>query len=422
MHKQKASRMTLRGIILLLSFTGILAAKDPVIYFTYLFNWNLNHAGAPVSGIPMLVEQGHVPLLDLFEKHDRWTTQFYFSGFTSNYLQEHYPQVVDRVKQGNRQGRYEIGAYKYSHLILNLAPYDNIVHQLQAGMAVDRRVWGIKTHSLFLPENAFDVTLPHIMPKVGIEWLALYKEIVPEFADEIFYPPTVIVEGIDDTKATAIFCSHYLERGSVEELKAQLDGLYATLKEKGIEEHFVALKGDAEALYFASRSILNRQQGQAYKAGDRLPELPAMAEMDARLGMIENLPYAQFMTMSEYIKKHPPTETLPAENISLRADFGRWISGGGVERLNILTNEARVEISSATYTIDLAEKLGLDVKEARQLLDQAWEQLMLSEGADGRATNPPASRMIFVATAAVKAKELAQASAQAIKKKKKFGF
>lgn len=422
MSKQKPSGISLRGVILVLSFITVLLAKDPVIYFTYLFNWNLNHAGAPVTGIPVLVEQGHIPLLELFEKHDRWATQFYFSGFTSDYLQEHYPHVVARVKAGNQQGRYEIGTYKHTHLILNLTPYDNIVHQLQAGMEIDQRVWGLKPTSLFLPENAWDVTLPHIMPKVGIEWIALYKEIVPAFADEMFYPPTMIVEGIDDTKATAVFCSHYLERGSVEELKAKLDGLYATLKKKGVEEHFVALKGDAEALYFASLSRLNRQHGNAYKPGDRLPELPAVKEMDAKLAMIENLPYARFITMGEYIKKHPPTETLPAENISLSADFGKWLRGGGVERLNILTNEARMEISNATYTIDLAEKLGLDVTEARQLLDQAWHQLMLSEGADGRATNPPASRMIFVATAAVKAKELAQVAAKTIKKKKRFGF
>ena len=92
----------------------------------------------------------------------------------------------------------------------------------------------------------------------------------------------------------------------------------------------------------------------------------------------------QFMTMEEWLKKHPPEITIPNEEISMAADFTNWIRNNGVERINILTDEARMEVSNATYSIILAEKLGLNVNESQKLLEQAKYQLMLSEGADGR--------------------------------------
>ncbi len=408
---------------LCLGFARSSLAADPVIYFTYLFNWNLNHAGAPVDAIPALVEQGYVSLLGVFEKHDRWRTQFFYSGFTSDYLKEHYPDAVERIKQGQADGRYEIGTYTLSHPILNLTPYTSLVKQFKTGMVYDQNAWGLQTYSLFLPEAAWDPTLPQAMAEAGIRWIAIYKDLIPKYQDKLYYPATVFVEGINNTKATVVFATNTIDRGkSVAELKHTLDSLYQDLKAAGIEEHFISLKGDAEFLYFGSRRIVNRTTGAAYKTGDLLPELPAIPAFEEKLTMIENLPYARFMTMGEYLAKHPPTVTIPTEDIALGAEFGRWLQGRGVERTNILTNEARMEVSNASYVIDLAEKMGLEVADARKLLDQAWIQLMFAEGADGRATNPPASRIMYVTEAAVNATKLAQQAADAIGARKRGLF
>jgi len=405
-------------ILLLLIIISPIKAEEPVIYFTYLFNWNLNHAGAPVSGMPALVEQGHNSLLDVFEKHNKWTTQFYFSAYTSDYLQKNYPETIKRVKNGIEKGNYGIGTYTLSHPILNLTPYNSLVLQLNTSLDYDQRIWGFKPKSVFLPENAWDVTLPQVWEDVGLEWISIYKEIIPAYENELFYPPTVMLDGINGKKIPAVLCSHYLTRGSTEEVKEKLDTLYAILKEKGIKEHFLAFKGDAEDIYFGSRSMLNREKKNTYKSGQMLPELPAMEEWNERLEMVQNLPYAKFMTMGEWLKKHPPQNTIPNEEISMAADFTNWIRNNGVERINILTDEARMEVSNATYAIILAEKLGLEVSESQKLLEQAKYQLMLSEGADGRATRPPASRKVFVIEAAVNATKMARQAVEAISNNK----
>ncbi|MFB0516200.1 MAG: hypothetical protein ACETWG_06315 [Candidatus Neomarinimicrobiota bacterium] len=399
-------------LIFLLGFAHSGWASDPVIYFTYNFNFNLNFAECPVDSTPVMVEQGHIPLLDLFDKHKKWKADFFFTGYTSNYLQEHYPEVVQRIKKGLKKGKYHISTYTFTHPVLSLIPYDDVVRQLKAGLECDQKVWGIRPAGLFLPEVSWDVCLPQIMDEVGIEWVSIYKEIVPAYTNELVYPPTAYVEGINQTKAKVVLCTHSMDQGSTEELKRRLDSLYLALKEQNIDEFLVAFKDDAECLYFHS---IDDNPGSIW--GDRLQHLAEIERMDAKITMIENLPYARFMTMGEYIKRHPPEEMIYAENISGHANFDWWLRGEGRERLNVLENQARAEITNASYVIDLAEKLGMDVTESRQLLEKAQYQLLLAENSDGRGFVPHSSRKIFVATAAVKAKELAQQAAKAIKKK-----
>lgn len=415
-------------LALLLNLATVCIASDPVIYFTYNFNFNLNFAEIPVDRTNVVVKQGHIPLLDVFEKHSNVKADFFFSGYTSDYLQKHFPQVVERVKEGHKNGKYNIGTYTFTHPVLSLIPYDNVVQQLKTGLKYDKEIWGVRPKGLFLPEVSWDVCLPQIMDEVGIEWVSIYKEIVPAYSNKLIYPSTAFVEGINQTKAKVVLCTSSMDEGSIQELKQRLDTLYMALKKEGIKEFLVAFKDDAEVIYLESFDILNRRagfkiiwgehlpEGVAYKWGDTLPELPAVKWMDEKLSMLESLPYAKFMTMGEYIEKHPPQEMIYAENISGHADFNTWLRGEGRERLNVLTNQASNEITVATYIIDFAEKMGMDVTQSRKLLKEAKYQLMLAENSDGRGFMPHSSRKVFVATAAVKAKELAQKAAKAITK------
>lgn len=405
------------NIFMLFGLSNFIFASDPIIYFTYNFNFNLNFAECPVDSTPVMVKQGHIPLLDLFENHKRWKADFFLTGYTSDYLQKNFPDVVKRIKKAHQEGKYNIGTYTFTHPVLSLIPYDDVVQQLKFGLEYDQKIWGIKPEGLFLPEVSWDICLPQIMQEVGIEWVSIYKEIVPAYKDELVYPSTAFVEGINQTRAKVVLCTHSMDQGSVEDFQKKLDALYTTLKKRGIQEFLVALKDDAEVLYFRSIEMLNEEKGTSYKWGDTLPELPAINWMDEKLTMVENLSYARFMTMTEYIEKHPPQEMIYAENISGHADFDTWLRGEGRERLNVLENQARVEINTASYIIDLAEKMGMDVSQARKLLKQARYQLLLAENSDGRGFVPHSSRKIFVATAAVKAKEFAQKAAKAITKK-----
>lgn len=420
MIEKKIYSITLGVFILFICMSNSSFSSDPIIYFTYNFNFNLNFAECPVEKTPVMVEQGHIPLLDLFEKHKSWKADFFFTGYTSDYLQKNFPDVVKRVKRAYMQGKYNIGTYTYTHPVLSLIPYDDVVQQLQAGLEADLRVWGFKPKGLFLPEVSWDVCLPQIMKEVGIDWVSVYKEIVPEYAEELVYPSTAFVEGINNTRSKVVLCTHSLDADdeNLDQFKIKLNTLYEALKKLGIREFLVALKDDAEVLYFRSIRMLNeRNQNRRYKWGDSLPELPAIQWMEEKLAMIENLPYVRFMTMGEYIENYPPQEMIYAENISGHANFDTWLRGEGRERLNVLENQARVEITNVSYIIDLAEKMGMDVSKSKELLKEARYQLLLAENSDGRGFVPHSSRKVFVATAAVKAKELAQKAARAINKK-----
>ena len=90
------------------------------------------------------------------------------------------------------------------------------------------------------------------------------------------------------------------------------------------------------------------------------------------------------------------------------------LRGFGRERLNILEADAREHIRVADGMLTLAERQGLDTAQARELYEQAWDQLLLTENSDGRGFDPHSSRKIFVAQAAVNAVKLAREAMQAI--------
>jgi hypothetical protein len=82
--------------------------------------------------------------------------------------------------------------------------------------------------------------------------------------------------------------------------------------------------------------------------------------------------------------------------------------------LNVLEAEARSQIRTAEYTLDLARAQSADVQAAERLLELAWDQLLMAENSDGRGHVPHFSRKLAAGTAALKATALARQASQAV--------
>lgn len=388
---------------------------DSKIYVAFLHNFNLQFAECPVDRTEVMVWQGYIPLLEVYEAHPQVKVDFFFTGYTDEYLLQKAPQVVERVKAGRARGQFGIGTYTYAHPILSLIPYEDVRRQIARGMECDEQTWGERFRGLLLPEVSWDVCLPRVMEELRLEWVAIYKEIVPAYAEAVTFPSTAWVEGIRDMKVQAILADRSVGYATYEVMEGQAPevvlGKLRAIEGKAKSDQLVAIKTDAEALYFSSLA----PEGQpGPKWGDKLPEVTAQPGFDRLLSLIEGLPYVQFTTLEGYLAKHPPIETLYAESISGHAGFDTWLRGEGRERLNVLETEARSQIHAAEYAITLATRQGAEVREARRLLEGAWDQLLLAENSDGRGFVPHPSRKIFVATAAVEAVELAKKAVEAI--------
>lgn len=401
--------------------------NDPTIYFAIEYNFNLNYAECPVEKTHLMVTQGHEPLLEVLLKHPKVKNDLFLTGYTEEWLQKHRPRVIELIKRGLKSKQFEVGTYSFDHPIFSLIPYEDACRQIELGLKYDEKAFGFRPKGFLLPEVAWDVLLPEIMKKYGLEWVIIYKEIVPKYKEEDLYPGSVLVEGINDTYIPAILGSNEMNglfwaaiEGittwgggiSIDGLQRKIEEIYEKVKQKGLKGFLLSIKLDAEIVYFASVRFYGK------KYGDSIDPRLIKDRLDRVYTMLEGLPFIKFTTVGDYLAAHPPKEKVYAESMAGNnpESLNPWLRGGGRERLNVLTDQARARITQATYAIELAEKQGMNVKEAKNKLEDAWYQLLLSENSDGRGYNPHSSRKIFVANAAVKAVKLASEAVDAIKK------
>jgi len=386
----------------------------PKLHVSFLHNFNLQFAEQPVDKTDLLVTQGISPLLDLYDAFPSIKADFFFTGYTDKYLLRHHPEIIDRVKAMQGRGQISIGTYTYTHPVLTLIPYEDVQRQLAKGLDADEEIWGFRPSGLLLPEVSWDVTLPQIMPELGIDWVIVYEALVPAYAGASAFPGSVKLQGINGTTITGIL-AHDALRGPIWDFTESGEGLDAYLKQLEtfhagvINDQLLALKTDAEFLYFSGITRLGLSEG------DSLPgDPPGLADMHLLYEALESLPNVQFTTIPEWLDEHPPEKTVFAESKGGNDALDRWLRGQGRERLNILEADAREHIRMADGILTIAETQGLNTDTARQIYEQAWDQLLLAENSDGRGFDPHSSRKIFVAEAAVKAAQLAKQAIQAI--------
>lgn len=386
----------------------------PKLQIAFLHNFNLQFAEQPVDRTELLVTQGIIPLLDLYDAHPDIRADFFFTGYTDEYLAARHPEVIERVRAMHERGQVAIGTYTYTHPVLTLLPYEDVKRQLIRGLEADEAVWGFRPDGLLLPEVSWDVTLPQIMPELGLNWVVVYEALVPQYAGADSFPGTVKLQGIDGCTITGILAHDALREPiwSIAEegrgLQDYLDQL-AAFHARQERDQLLALKTDAEFLYFSGITRLGLVEG------DSLPDKPpGLADIHRLYQALENLPYVEYTTIPDYLAGHPPEEVVYAESKGGNDALDRWLRGQGRERLNILEAEAREHIHIADGIITLAETQRLETRAARELVEQAWDQLLLAENSDGRGFEPHSSRKIFVAQAAVRATRLATQAIKAI--------
>lgn len=423
------------------------------IFVGHMFNFNLQFAEMPVDRTELLVSQGHLPLLDVLEAHPGIKADFFFTGYTDMWLAEHAPTLVARVKAGLSRGQFGLGTYTYAHPILSLLPREDVVRQLAKGLACDEKVWGIRPRGLLLPEVAWDVTLPLAMEELGIEWVAIYRELIPALASKPVYPGIVWVGGAAGSKAKAVLGDRTTSKAVQLALRGEIPAsrIAEMIEGRAVsiqavhdnpagdvtavcesDDVFILLKQDAEVLYFATMARYMTEGSLTW--GDELPAVEAAERFDAVLREIGRIPGVEFVTIEEFLATHSPDQLMFPECISGHADMDKWTRGEGRERLNVLTDAARDEIRAASYAVDLAASLAqaaasgkvprwtlavpevnlVNLEMARSLLEEAWDALLLAENSDGRAFIPHPTRKLAVATAALRAAELARESVKAI--------
>jgi predicted glycosyl hydrolase (DUF1957 family) len=148
-----------------------------LVYSTVIFHANLQYAEIPVEEIPNVVQQSYIPVLTTLLEIPKIEVVLNFTGVTLEILNNEYPEVLDLMKEGIDKGKFEITGTGYSHPIFPLIPIEDSRKQIEFNLQVLEKTLNYKPTGFWLPELAYDPTLPYLLKEYGFSYIFIDEEL-----------------------------------------------------------------------------------------------------------------------------------------------------------------------------------------------------------------------------------------------------
>ena len=232
-----------------------------MVYVNWSFLANIQHALLPDRNA--IVEEAYIPLLDLLETFRELPCDLFFSGVTSEYLGEYYPEVVERVRRGLATGRYRLGSCGYSMAKSSSLSMESTERQVTIGREIDVEIWKTEPNGFWPPMYCVDPSLVNAVTAASFDWMFLAHRNIewatnngPAYpaADEIDPYLPFSVKGLSGASITGVPCFStnnfkILKDGSESPVDRLKSALAKTTKQQRKASPLLVLDQDAEFCY-----------------------------------------------------------------------------------------------------------------------------------------------------------------------------
>ena len=147
------------------------------MYSTIVLHANLQYAEIPVSEIPEVINHSYIPVLKALLETPKVEVVLNFSGVTLEILYNQYPEVIDLIKEGIDKGKFELTGCGYSHPIFPLLPEIDVRKQIEFNLQILEKTLNYVPKGFWLPELAYDPTLPRILKDYGFSFTFIDSEL-----------------------------------------------------------------------------------------------------------------------------------------------------------------------------------------------------------------------------------------------------
>ena len=135
------------------------------------------HCHQPVGNFGFVFEEAvrkaYEPFLTVLERHPTIRMSFHYSGSLLDWLMEHHPRFLHRLKRLVSQGQVELLASGYYEPILPLIPEDDRQGQIALMRQAIRRTFGSTVSGLWLTERVWEPELPKTLARAGMRYTML---------------------------------------------------------------------------------------------------------------------------------------------------------------------------------------------------------------------------------------------------------
>lgn len=410
------------------------------MYIGTLYHGNIQMDRCPPGNEPLIIK-GYEKTLDIYEQeHKDIPINLNLTGPTIEYLRDHSPQLLARIRKGLHEGRYEISGTLYPNAIPQLMSLEGVREHIKKHYELVKECFGVKPKGFFPPEFCWDPAILPILKEFGFDWFLfeerLYQwgkarklnfgilgtygnftmEIYPE-VDAVQLPSVSWQERTHPVEVIGV-------GGKIVGLSAQREFsrmgiIFSYLSDKrtieDVENAFREIESstDDEAfvwVYCGDFEYMGYTNPYGYPAAGFAH---AAERFSAIYSMLKKKFNVTFITVDNYLKKvKPRSKVYLKEGAGTERDSALriWTEDPGAARLNYLSDRVREKLQLLKVVKRIVKKIGIDsdtFKKAELLEKRAWDILLISENADTRGWNPIPERRLFGYEKVVEADRLA---------------
>ncbi len=399
-----------------------------LVYSTVILHANLQYAEIPIEEIPNVVNQSYIPVLTSLLEIPKIEVVLNFTGVTLEILNNEYPEVLDLLKEGIEKGKFEMTGTGYSHPIFPLLPIEDSRKQIEFNLQVMENTLNYKPTGFWLPELAYDPTLPSLLKEYGFSYIFidedLYKNSSPllNYSNPSNLPYISAHHFVTELNKTKNVLGRLLKyRKALSELKKRSKKVNFTPVElKGAKSTITGLKVPSVWSIITSASMYGypfvsfkkvakliskhrKQNGLVIPYGTDLEFIGYRSLVEGKLITPEKLSKLLIKILKiegnkmilprEYIKKCKPTDLGYMKTGSwaqdLRLDL--WTMDEDNQKLERICEEIR------WYFRHLLPE---------EIDERIWKHLLLAENSDGRGWDPIPERRLACFSHALEALNL----------------
>lgn len=350
-------------LVVLFLLSGLITKAEEK-YAIGMFHFNLQYVAGDYKIENRIIKESVYPVLQFFEKNPQYKSDIEIQGYAIEVFAEEHPEVLALLKKLVNRGQIELVIAHYSDQFFIGYP----ALDLQKSIEISDRILekhGLKRSRVFFGQE--------------IQWTPAYAS---------------VLKGKYDLIATSSDPhSYYRERTlplvNIRYGNDQILGLIDSQKELNGLTWAYAFLDDGEVFNSLDyRSNFYRVPAQEKESVDRFKKLEkegykfvTMTELAAKIKNLKGYQIPDYSFVPE-----------GTWNMSVCGPFmwmGRQRSGvetDGITRA--LSYKLRSVILLAERLIEFAASKGIDVSELKDLLDQAWRHLLLSEVSDSSGWTP----------------------------------
>jgi alpha-amylase/alpha-mannosidase (GH57 family) len=289
-------------------------------------------------------------------------------------------ELWDKFQELKKLGRVDFTGCGYFHPIFPLIPEDDRRKQIEMHLEIYRETFGGKPEGLWLPELAFRMDIIPLLEEMGFKWV-------------IVDGPHVVNTNKDKNRNELLYRPHYARHDGHTIIVIPRDRDISNAQQSGYNPLWLKNEVEHKIQPFNDGSMLltvatDGENGWFRHSGENAGFWGWFFE--PLLYLLNKDPDFQFIkltTIDEYLKEHPPKDTIVVEdgswNVPGTFDDGRFLKWTeGKERQEVWNNilEASELVREVNEKIEKSSES--HVASLRSDLKQAWRWLLMAEASD----------------------------------------